>query len=120
MNGPNEIDCVSEMNKLNARELDEWDKFGGWDELCEWGEFSEWGESKKLDELGELVYYGEWDGQGKWGDKIHFKRSSTLNKLFVVIKANFYYNIQRSSVRCSFDNVKSRIRCSPDGEKSLN
>ena len=36
MNGPDEIDCVSEMNiKLNGRELDEWDKFGGWDELCE-------------------------------------------------------------------------------------
>ena len=41
MNGPDEIDCVSEMNKLNGHELDEWDKFGGWDELCEWGELSE-------------------------------------------------------------------------------
>ena len=38
MNGQDEIDCVSEMNKLNGRELD---KFGGWDELCEWGELSE-------------------------------------------------------------------------------
>ena len=37
MNGPDEIDCVSEMNKLNRSELGEWDKFGGWDELCEWG-----------------------------------------------------------------------------------
>ena len=120
MNGPDEIDCVSEMNKLNGRELGEWDKFGGWDELCEWGELIEWGESNKLDEWGESVEYGEWGGQGKWGDKIQFKRSSTLNKLFVVTKANFYYNIQRSSVRCSFDNVKSRIRCSPGGEKSLN
>ena len=27
MNGPDEIDCVSEMNKLNGRELGEWDKF---------------------------------------------------------------------------------------------
>ena len=95
------------MNKLNGRELDEWDKFGGWDELCEWGELIEWGESNKLDEWGESVEYGEWGGQGKWGDKIQFKRSSTLNKLFVVIKANFYYNIQRSSTL--FDNVKSRI-----------
>ena len=41
MNGPDEIDCVSEMNKLNGRELDEWDKFGGWDELCERGESRE-------------------------------------------------------------------------------
>ena len=41
VNGLDEIDCVSEMNKLNGRELDEWDKFGGWDELCEWGELSE-------------------------------------------------------------------------------
>ena len=24
MNGPDEMDCVSEMNKLNGRELDEW------------------------------------------------------------------------------------------------
>ena len=116
MNGPDEIDCVSEMNKLNGRELGEWDKFGGWDELCEWGKLSEWGESNKFDEWGESVEYGEWGGQGKWGGKIQFKRSSTLNKLFVVIKANFYYNIQR----CSFDNVKSRIRCSPGSEKSLN
>ena len=41
MNGPDEIDCVSEMNKFNARESDAWDKFGGWDEVCEWGELSE-------------------------------------------------------------------------------
>ena len=41
VNGPDEIDCVSEMNKFNGRELDEWDKFGGWDELCEWGELIE-------------------------------------------------------------------------------
>ena len=41
VNGPDEIDCVSDMNKLNGRELDEWDKFGGCDELCEWGELSE-------------------------------------------------------------------------------
>ena len=41
MNGPDEIDCVSEMNKLNGRELGEWDKFGGWDELCEWGKLIE-------------------------------------------------------------------------------
>ena len=41
MNGPDEIDCVSEMNKLNGCELGEWDKFCGWDELCEWGELIE-------------------------------------------------------------------------------
>ena len=28
---------LDEINKLNGRELDKWDKFGGWDELCEWG-----------------------------------------------------------------------------------
>ena len=119
MNGPDEIDCVSEMNKLNAREFDEWDKFGGWDELWEWGKLSEWGESNKLDEWGESVEYGEWGGQGKWGDKIQFKRLSTLNKLFVVIKAisTTTFNVK---VRCSFDNVESRNRCSPGGEKSLN
>ena len=94
-------------------------KFGGWDELCEWGELSEWGESNKLDEWGESVEYGEWGGQGKWGDKIQFKRLSTLNKLFVVIKAisTTTFNVK---VRCSFDNVESRNRCSPGGEKSLN
>ena len=80
------------------------------------GELSEWGESNKLD---ESVEYSEGGGKGKWGDKIKFKRLSTLNKLFVVIKANFCYNIQRSSA-LSFGNVKSRIRCSPGGEKSLN
>ena len=41
MNGLDEINCVSEMNKLNGRELDKWDKFGGWDELWEWGKLSE-------------------------------------------------------------------------------
>ena len=90
------MDCVSEMNKLNGRQLDEWDKFGGWDELCElceWGELSEWGEANELDEWGESVEYGEGGGKGKWGAKIQFKRLSTLNKLFVVIKENFYCNI---------------------------
>ena len=29
------------MNKLNGRELGEWDNFGGWDEFREWGELIE-------------------------------------------------------------------------------
>ena len=90
MNGPDEIDCVSEMNTLNGREL------GEWDELCEWGGMIEWGESNKLDEWGESVEYGEGGGKGKWGNKIQFKILSTLNKLFVVIKANFYRTQVRS------------------------
>ena len=65
MNGPDEIDCVSEMYKLNGRELDEWDKLGGGDELSEWRELSEAGEANKLDESGESVEYGEGGGKGK-------------------------------------------------------